>query len=210
MLKPFFRFHSVLISALIFVAGQAYAYAPTDVATVTLAPDASWKVVANVMQDDPNTVTYQKITPLSPAELKSVLALPKPHGRNAPPPATEIIETLSQRSQPIPIHVASTDFIKQMAQILSSGLTSKGCLVGVPFAEPQSNGRFTLMAQVFQCQKSQLTGIQYYIDADPKNIYLMTYTNTQYPFTGESRKAAEGQIKSAMKICYQDQCYPVQ
>jgi hypothetical protein len=55
-----------------------------------------------------------------------------------------------------------------------------------------------------------LTGIQYYIDADPKNIYLITYTNTQYPFTGTSRKAAETLIKSAMKICYQDQCFAVQ
>jgi hypothetical protein len=208
MLRLIFR---SLIGAVFFAAAPAFAFAPHDQATVTLTLDPSWTTIADVLEDDPSTVKYQKITPVSPAELKIIQAQPKPSGRNAPPPpATEYIQTLSQRTQAKPIHVPTTDFINQMAQILAGGLKSKGCQVGVPFPEQQSGDRFHVWAQVFQCQKVQLTGIQYYIDADPQNIYLITYTNTQYPFTGESRKAAETLIKSALKICYQDQCYAVQ
>ncbi len=208
MQRLFFR---CLSSAVFFAVAPVYAFAPHDQATVTLSLDPSWTTIADVLQDDPSTAKYQKITPVSPAELKIIQAQPKPFGRNAPPPPpTEYIQTLSQRTQAKPIHVETTDFITQMAQILAGGLKSKGCVVGTPFSEPQSGDRFRVWAQVFECQKVQLTGIQYYIDADAKNIYLITYTNTQYPFTGESRKAAETLIKSALKICYQDQCSAVQ
>jgi hypothetical protein len=214
MLNSSLRLRHWLAGSIIFIATQAQAVAPVvphDQATVTLAPGAGWDMIANVLQDDPSTAKFQKTTPLPAAEIKRIEELPKPSGRNAPPPpATEIIQTLSKRTQAKPIHVPTNAFIKQMSDILAKGLSGKGCETGVPFEEPQAGDRFHLWAQVFQCEKSQLTGIQYYIDADAKNVYLITYTNTQYPFTGDSRKAAETLIKGSIQICYADKCYPLQ
>jgi hypothetical protein len=125
-------------------------------------------------------------------------------------PPSEKIESLSQRVEAKPVHVAPEDFVMQMGNILSQGLSGKGCETGAPYSVPQNSSSYKMWIQVFQCQKSQLTGLQFYIDADPQNIYLITYTNTQYPFTGESRANTVELIKSALKICYGTTCYDVQ
>jgi hypothetical protein len=204
-------FYILLFCSAFCGATTGFAFDAKDKATVTLTLGPAWKLTPNFLADPTKTSQYEKVTdiPSPAAGQKSILI--KLNDKKSPPPATQTIQSITQRVDPKPAHVATEDFINQMAQILTKGLSSKGCETGAPLNEPQVGDNFRVWVQVFQCEKSSLTGLQFYIDADPQNIYLITYTDTEYPFTLASRAAIEKEIKSALKICYQTgQCFPVQ
>jgi hypothetical protein len=157
----------------------ASAYTPADMATVTLTPGPEWISAANVLgADDSNTMKYEKKT-----------------GKIQ-------IETLSKRQEKKPVHANSGALVAQMGDLLTKGLKTKGCESGMPMLEPQTGDNFKVWVQVFQCNKVKLEGLQYYVDADPQNIYLYTYTNNDYPFTPETKAAAEKEVKSLIQVCY--------
>jgi hypothetical protein len=211
MQKVFGNFIRIFTLFSLLSAGVANAYGPQDVAAVSLSLPPDWQLVANILSDPSTTIKYQKITKLTitPDIARTMMQKPtNKKGEGLPP--SERIETISQRVEAKPVHVEGEAFVMQMGDILSKGLSAKGCETGVPYSVPESGSNFKVWIQVFQCQKSTLTGLQFYIDADPQNIYLITYTDTQYPFTGDSRSNTEDMIKSALKICYGTTCSSVQ
>jgi hypothetical protein len=61
---------------------------------------------------------------------------------------------------------------------------------------------FKAWGQVIQCQRSQSGIVQIYLDTDPKNLYLITYTISGYPFTPEARKTAMELLSTSIQVCY--------
>lgn len=101
--------------------------------------------------------------------------------------------------------------IQEMNFRIESQLGAAGCKSSGLIQLPQKNNMFSAWIETFQCSYSALSLVQLFIDADARNIYLLTYTNTEYPFTKTTEKAAFQFLKSAAKICYADKkCYSVQ
>lgn len=184
MQKLFLIFSAALIGAFTTTAG---AYTPQDQATITITPAKDWTAVPNILSNETNTLKYEKRVPKMP---------------NA---------TLTKRQETKAAHNDPNILINQMGDILKKGLTSKGCEVGLPMLEPQVSDEFKVWVQVYQCKQVKLTGLQYYIDADPQLVYLLTYTSNDYPFTAESRDKAEKEVRSMIQVCYNGKaCTPVQ
>ena len=120
-------------------------------------------------------------------------------------------ESVTTSLIPKPEQIETDVLIKQMGKSFTEDFQHKGCESGPPLPVPQASDMFRVWVQIFQCQKTKNVGLQFYIDADPASIYLVTYSDTSYPFTIESRDAAEALIKGAVSVCYKDgkDCYPL-
>ena len=69
----------------------------------------------------------------------------------------------------------------------------------------EDTNQFRTWSQTFQCKPSRSAIIQLYVDADPHTIYLITYTNPNYPFAPDQRTVAKELLKNSVLICYKGQ-----
>jgi hypothetical protein len=209
-------FTTVFFGAVLF-ASSAWAFGPDDIADVEIAPFAlgpGWKQVPNVYTDSDTTVRYERKTEIVPkappppktslASSVSSLTVSKKSAQQAPAgPQVIRIESVTKSLIAKPEAIETNVLIGKIGTSFTQGFLRKGCESGPPIPVPQKTDMFRAWLQVFQCQKTKGTGLQFYIDADPTSIYLVTYTDTHYPFTIESRDAAEATIKNAITVCYQ-------
>jgi hypothetical protein len=213
MTKFLLQLFMIAASVCMLGTNTAYAFAADDVADVEISPDLlgkGWKWVPNVLGDSDTTSRYERkteIVPVAPAppptgtvpslSLKKAPAQQQPTG-----PRIVRIESLTRTQVQKPPNIETDVLLKQMGAMFTSGVRGKGCESGLMTQEKETGDQFRAWIQIFQCQKSKQTGLQYTIDADPQTLYLLTYSDTHYPFTVETRDAAEAMIKGAVTICY--------
>jgi hypothetical protein len=174
-----------LILALLAVSLVANAYTMLDKGVVTVVLPPGWKMKSIGRHDGVIATNYEKVIDKDTSENLAEIQVVKDPNK---PAATMVKEMGDRIHDEVILEHCKPEDVKQLS---------------VP------ENAFSVWMQQIECKDSQSGIIQLYLDADPKAMYLFTYTIPGYPFTAAARSAAVDILSSSIQVCYKGKpCYP--